>query len=470
MLISKTANRSAITTAALALSALGLAAGTCVVVSPAQAASFGTAVRIDVGGAGLTTSDGAVWGSDRYVTGGTQISYGGTVAGTKDAQLYRTARSGLTAIRVPGLPAAKYEVTLLFAETSVRASGQRVQRVVSEGEVKRSSLDVYASAGFAKAWSTSFLSAVKDGTLDLTFVPVRGKTQLAGLIVTPQGSPSSTTTSTTAPTSTSTSTPTSTPTSTSTSTSTPTSTTTSATTPTSTSTTSTSTTSTGTATRPSQILDLRNWKLTVPVDTSQAGSPDEFQAAELAGFEYKPYFLVDPTGTGVVFAANAGGRTTSGSGYPRSELREMANGGKTLASWSTTSGTHTMTITQAVTQLTPVKPHIVVGQIHDANDDVMVIRLEGRHLFVDHNGVQGNTLSNDYQLGTRFTVTIVAAGGHIKTYYNGSTTAADDYAISGAGCYFKAGAYVQSNPTKGHDAPDAVGANTIYELNVSHVA
>jgi hypothetical protein len=461
MLISKNLSRCT-TTAAVALSALGLLAGAGLVVSPAEAASFGTPVRIDVGGQGVTAADGAVWASDRYVSGGTKVSYDGQLAGTADAALYRTARSGLTGIKVPGLPSAKYTVTLLFAETSVRSAGQRVQQVVSEGEVKRASLDVYASAGFARAWSTSFVSVVKDGTLDLRFVPLKGRTQLAGLVVSPRGEGSgSTTTSTTKSSSTTTST--------TKSSSTTTSTTKSSTSTTTTTKPSTSTTS-GTASRPSQVLDLRNWKLTVPVDSSHAGSPDEYLAPELANLDLAPYFTLDATRTGVVFAANAGGKTTSGSGYPRSELREMTNSGLAQANWSTSSGTHTMTITQAVTRLTPVKPHIVVGQIHDADDDVMVIRLEGKRLFVDHNGVDGATLTNDYQLGTKFTVKIVASGGHVKTYYNGSSTVADDYAVSTTGCYFKAGAYVQSNLVKGKDAADAVGSNTIFSLNVSHTA
>ncbi len=35
-----------------------------------------------------------------------------------------------------------------------------------------------------------------------------------------------------------------------------------------------------------------------------------------------------------------------------------------------------------------VKPHIVAGQIHDADDDVIVFRLEGKKLFIDHNGAE----------------------------------------------------------------------------------
>jgi hypothetical protein len=80
--------------------------------------------------------------------------------------------------------------------------------------------------------------------------------------------------------------------------------------------------------------------------------------------------------TGVVFQANAGGATTSNSGYPRSELREMAAGGATEASWSTTSGTSTMTERLAITHLTTAKPQVTVGQVHDGSDDVLVVRLD----------------------------------------------------------------------------------------------
>src|SRR6266511_3032166 len=129
---------------------------------------------------------------------------------------------------------------------------------------------------------------------------------------------------------------------------------------------------------PSGVLNLTNWKLTLPVDTAHAGSPDEITQPELNGFQDAQYFHVNDSGNGVVFKAHCGGATTSGSGYPRSELREMNSNGSTKASWSTTSGTHTMEISQAVTHLPVVKPHVVVGQIHDAADDVIVFRFEGR--------------------------------------------------------------------------------------------
>ena len=96
---------------------------------------------------------------------------------------------------------------------------------------------------------------------------------------------------------------------------------------------------------PAELLDLSNWKLTLP--TGDEGSPDEITQPELDTFSVDPYFMLNDDASAVVFRADVDGVTTSGSGYPRSELREMD--GTSKAAWSTTSGRHTMTITQAIT-------------------------------------------------------------------------------------------------------------------------
>ncbi|WP_407692222.1 polysaccharide lyase family 7 protein [Pseudonocardia xinjiangensis] len=67
-----------------------------------------------------------------------------------------------------------------------------------------------------------------------------------------------------------------------------------------------------------------------------------------------PYFHLDQAGDGVVFIANAGGVTTSGSSCPRSELREMD--GDRKAGWSNRAGTHTLSVRQAVTRLPAANP------------------------------------------------------------------------------------------------------------------
>ncbi len=217
-------------------------------------------------------------------------------------------------------------------------------------------------------------------------------------------------------------------------------------------------------TLPAQALNLTNWKLTLPVDTSHAGDPDEIDQPELSTFQ-DTYFCLNATDNGVVFTAPCGGATTSGSSYPRSELREMTNNGQTEASWSTSSGINTMEITEAITHLPVVKPQIVAGQIHGPSDDVTVFRLEGQHLFIDLNGTQGPTLTSSYNLGDVFTVKFVAQNGGVDYYYNGQYIWT--YAVKATGCYFKAGAYTQSNTSKG-DAATAYGQVVIYDLTVTH--
>ncbi|MDP2314138.1 MAG: polysaccharide lyase family 7 protein [Pseudomonadota bacterium] len=221
----------------------------------------------------------------------------------------------------------------------------------------------------------------------------------------------------------------------------------------------------GTAAYPGDLLDLTNWKLTLP--TGEAETPEEISQPELATFVSDPYFTLNAGRSGVLFNAPAGGVTTSNSGYPRSELREMTDGGATRADWSTTSGVHTMTITEAITHLPEVKPHVVAGQIHDAEDDVVMIRLEGSTLFVEGGGENLGVLDADYVLGTEFTVRFVAADGMIEVYHDDMTAPAVSVARDTTGCYFKAGAYTQSNPERG-EAPDAYGEVEIRDLVVTH--
>lgn len=216
---------------------------------------------------------------------------------------------------------------------------------------------------------------------------------------------------------------------------------------------------------PSSVLNLTNWKLTLPVDTSHEGNPDEIRQPELAGFADTNYFRVNGAGDGVVFAAHCGGVTTVGSPYPRSELREMVGLGTGNASWATTFGTHTMEIRQAITYLPVAKPAVVAGQIHDANDDVIVFRLEGTRLLINPHGTNGPVLTSNYRLGDIFTVKLIARNGGVECYYNGQYIYT--YSVSTLGCYFKAGCYTQSNTSRG-DAPTAYAEVVIYGLSITH--
>ncbi len=213
---------------------------------------------------------------------------------------------------------------------------------------------------------------------------------------------------------------------------------------------------------PADLIDLDDWYLTLP--TGEEGDPDDVHPPDLTSFFDSDWFRLNDKRDGVVFRANAGGVTTENSKYPRSELREMRGGEH--ASWSNETGTHTMSLRQAVTRLPDVKPHVVTAQIHGGDDDVMLVRLEGETLMAQYDdGASEIVIDPAYRLGTPYDLRIVAADGRIEVFYNDELAA--EIPRSGSGWYFKAGSYLQSNPERG-DSPDAVAEVVIYSLRVEH--
>lgn len=190
----------------------------------------------------------------------------------------------------------------------------------------------------------------------------------------------------------------------------------------------------------------------------------EILQPKLATYENKPFFYSDSKPQGVVFQAPVNGKTTSKSGYPRSELREMRNNGQNLASWRSDNGVHTMRIDQRITHLPGGKPHVVAGQIHDAIDDVTVLRCEGTKLWITKgDNSHFKLIDGSYTLGTRFTIMVQAQVSGIRWFYNNVHVATVGGTYSG--CYFKAGCYTQANTSNG----TGYGQVVIYSLSVSHV-
>ncbi len=215
---------------------------------------------------------------------------------------------------------------------------------------------------------------------------------------------------------------------------------------------------------PGETIDLSCWKLTLPVDTNHAGKPDEIQPNELRTFVLPDYFFVSPDGKSVVFRARCDGVTTRGSKFPRCELREANRVTGRGVSWSTDdTDPHVMKLRLAITQTPQVKKHVVCAQIHDADDDLMMVRLEGHKLFVERNGLEEVTLNDNYQLGTVIDVEIKAAAGEVTVSYNNIEKMR--WKISRDGCFFKTGVYTQSNVARG-DQANAYGEVTIHAVEV----
>lgn len=206
--------------------------------------------------------------------------------------------------------------------------------------------------------------------------------------------------------------------------------------------------------RPSQVLDLAFWKVSLPTDNQEVTQP------ALSSFHDDAFRVVEA----VQFTATCGGKPQPGSKYPRSELREM-NADGSNASWSTTSGVHTMDLTQRITHLPVIKPQVVCGQIHSATEYLILVELDSHKLYVRYKDTVAGVLDDNYQLGTYFDMKIRASSGYVDVFYNGAHMV--HRAMDANGCYFKAGCYVQSDTGTG-DLPTAYGQVEISRLVVSH--
>lgn len=214
------------------------------------------------------------------------------------------------------------------------------------------------------------------------------------------------------------------------------------------------------------VLDLTNWKLTLPIDTDHAGSPDEIRQPELATYDNPDLFTV--TDKGVTFTASVDGAVTANTTYPRCELREMF--GPDEAAWSATSGTHVMTLTGSVDVLPPVKGQVCIAQIKTAAATPLMQvvadrRAAGIRLAVRFNDVwQTPLLANPYTLGTPFILKLKVASGRVKVCFNGTQVL--NLPTTDRDLYFKAGNYTLANLST--DQPGSYGRTSISTLTVKH--
>ncbi len=217
---------------------------------------------------------------------------------------------------------------------------------------------------------------------------------------------------------------------------------------------------------PAEVLDLSGWKVTLPIGDDE--DPTEIFQPELDSYSHDPFFTVTESGDAVRFRAPVNGVTTGGSSYPRSELREMESGGGDEIEWSSTDGTHSMTVEGAFTHLPEDKPHLVAAQIHGGDDDVTVLRLEGSELWITEGDTSNHHLiTDDYELGTLFEFRYVVSDGEIEVYFDGELETTIDHSDSTN--YFKTGAYTQANC--GNSSPcdeDNYGEVEIHSVSVTH--
>ena len=90
-------------------------------------------------------------------------------------------------------------------------------------------------------------------------------------------------------------------------------------------------------------ISFANWKVTLPVDNDNNGSPDEYSAAQLSNLGYRtltpvmPYMYDDTTDESIVFYTYPS-TSTANSNYSRTELREMMNPTNSKINWTLNQG------------------------------------------------------------------------------------------------------------------------------------
>jgi hypothetical protein len=229
----------------------------------------------------------------------------------------------------------------------------------------------------------------------------------------------------------------------------------------------------------SDHFDLTNWKVTLPIAGEEGKA---LEVKQLTRYE-SPYFFDAPDGA-MVFKAPVSGSTTVGSKYPRSELRERADGRD--AAWSLKVGgtmTATLKIDSAPVAADGGPGRIVVGQIH--GDDNELVRIYWDHdtvYFVNDRAIPDGKehqfplrdeagLAPKVPLGQIFSYKIDAHKDalRVSVYVNGREYSSASKILpiwqTENKLYFKAGAYLGVNAAQG---AHGTGQVSFYGLDLSH--
>ena len=230
---------------------------------------------------------------------------------------------------------------------------------------------------------------------------------------------------------------------------------------------------------PVNFFDLSHWKLQLPIDTNGVLSATNLGVMEiltpqlLAGYA-SDYFYSGSDGA-MTFWAPVTGATTSGTSYPRSELREMLNTNDTSVDW-TGQGVHTINAQCQVLQI-PSSGNVCIGQIKAFTGNTFPL------VFMLYNNgvVQGRIKTDSFNDGSDFTFNYANVGlsnniayqvqmvnGLITIAVNGVTNSLNVYQTDPRWTtntfYFKAGDYCQDNV-----GTDLEGARVaFYALNTAH--
>lgn len=233
-----------------------------------------------------------------------------------------------------------------------------------------------------------------------------------------------------------------------------------------------------TASPPGASFDLSAWKLQTLKE--EDGSFFEVKNTSELATHSSNFFYTDPSDGAMVFRVPSnGGTTSSGTNYPRVELRQLLDAGN----WKLSdTNEHFLTTKCKVIEVAQVKPQTVIGQIHgsESNSELLKLRwtgyrpgecfVEARFQTNDNVGSEyGVKLATGLSLGDMIEYTITMKQGLVTITVNGNS-ATQTYTTQFYGTtdhyYFKAGNYIQWNDDIVSAPPVVFGVNKFYKLSL----
>jgi hypothetical protein len=235
---------------------------------------------------------------------------------------------------------------------------------------------------------------------------------------------------------------------------------------------------TPTGSNPSTFLNINGlgngtggwWNLGVGLSSGHTDiAPDALKT-----YVNSPYYTMNSTGTGVQFQVFMnGGRTSTNTKYPRSELREYATGStSTKAAWNPNSGTHVMRGKTKILHYAPEKQEVCVAQAHSADDDTLMLKTRNATEWViSLNGTIQSTSMGTFALGTEVAWELRIVNGAPSVLINGVqkwSASASAAAYPSSGFYWKTGCYAQQNSTDQANPATEYCRTELRDLFVSH--
>jgi hypothetical protein len=212
---------------------------------------------------------------------------------------------------------------------------------------------------------------------------------------------------------------------------------------------------------PTTQFDLKGFNLQLPVQKNN--SITIIKGSELAQFSSENFYY-STEDKSIRFFCSSNGKTTQGSHYPRTELRQIDE-------WHF-ENRHNLQVKMAVLKQ-PSTGKIIIGQIHGSSKGTEAVKIwwnNGEIQAGFKKEVEGKeqrtTLLKNIALGQIFDYNIQQNNLEIQVTINQQTTTFNlGESWKSESVYFKAGNYLQDN----NASPVASGLTAIYKINISEL-